>query len=302
MGQDIPRSPPADQRATGQRHPTSGQCSDRDVTADSAKDSGSSRSDTSDTCTPTDVSDDDACSVTDRANTVIIFDWDDTLLCTTSANRGEYTEKQLQELATAVASILNCASELGEVMIITNGKSTWVMDSATRYMPSLLPLLHKLTVLSSRARCESRHPGNPFAWKLVAFEELLVHERSFPDPAIGLNIIALGDQNPEIEAAHHVGRKLNGQSFVKTVKFREQPTVNDLLGQLAHVEAKLAGIVRKESSSYNMMACGTKPDDVSQASCWTVNTSVTLDYFSLSVDQPRSIASTLGLKDIWLAL
>lgn len=95
-------------------------------------------------------------------NTVIIFDWDDTLLCSTAITLNQWTGAQLQDLAKAVESALRTAMGLGETWIITNGNGTWVRDSATRFMPQLLPLLSELTVVSARALYETTYPGNPF--------------------------------------------------------------------------------------------------------------------------------------------
>lgn len=275
------------------------QCKAETIEIASSEATRTPRSDSSADRSPTVESDEDSSGVVSRGNTVIIFDWDDTLLCSTAVNLGSTTRPEYKALEKAIGSMLSTASRLGEVMIITNGNKNWVKDSASRYLPGLLPVLEKLTVVSARARCEQRYPGDPYLWKKVAFEEMLVDERSFADDGMGLNIIALGDQKPEIEAAHNVGRMLNavqGQSFVKTVKFAERPTVSELIGQLARVEAELAAIVHEESTGYRTMYRQFAPNmprdktNMSDASAWKVTT---------QVDASWCIKSALSVKEIW---
>merc|ERR1712045_501088 len=121
------------------------------------------------------------------------------------------------------------------------------------FLPGLLPVLSQLRIVSARALYEDRYPGDPFMWKHAAFKHLLTKERYFPAEP-GLNLVALGDQFPDIDAARHVGQVIGGSSLVKTVKFREAPSVDELLGQLSRVEQTLSKIVREtESQSYGLV-------------------------------------------------
>merc|ERR1719356_2003363 len=130
---------------------------------------------------------------------------------------------------------------LGETLIVTNGNSTWVQDSAKRYLPGLLPMLSRMTVVSARAAYESAYPGDPFMWKKAAFEDLLLTAKRPAD--LGLNLVVLGDQYPEIDAGRHVVDLHGKPAVLKTVKFKEAPSVSELVGQLRRVEAELQSIV-----------------------------------------------------------
>lgn len=184
---------------------------------------------------------------------VIIFDWDDTLMCTRAVRTQQWGVEDLQELEVSVEAILRTAMSLGETLIVTNGNATWVQDSARRFLPGLLPILSKLRVVSARALYEDAYPSDPFMWKHAAFEHLLTKERHFrPEP--GLNLVALGDQLPEIDAARHVTRAIGGSSLVKTVKFREAPSISELIGQLSRTEQILGNIVQEaQSRSYQLV-------------------------------------------------
>ena len=87
-------------------------------------------------------------------NTLILFDWDDTLLCTTFLTKnGVYDEnliltdkenKKVAKLEFTVLRLLNLAIEKGNGFIITNAGEGWVEHSADKYYPSVLSVLKKL--------------------------------------------------------------------------------------------------------------------------------------------------------------
>jgi len=186
-----------------------------------------------------------------RRKTIIIFDWDDTLFCSSSAAKAMWTRQGVKELEDRVRSILNTSMCLGETMIVTNGVSTWVQDSARRFLPGLLPTLAKISVVSARSLFENAYPGDPYMWKRAAFKHLLTEQGQLYED--GLNLVALGDQRPEIEAAQFVVKSLGDCSRVKTVKLKEAPSVQDLIGQLSKLESELVHIVETEHS-FNLCA------------------------------------------------
>lgn len=229
-------------------------------------------------------------------STMIIFDWDDTLLCSSVVRCGEsFCAERLEELEVAVELILRTAMTLGETLIVTNGNGTWVHDSARRFMPGLLPLLSEITVVSARALYEGKYPNDPFMWKQAAFEHLLIEERSYSFDS-GVNLVALGDQFPEIDAARHVCSLIGGSSKVKTVKFQEAPSINELLGQIYRAEEVLGRIVKEqENQSYDLVQRRLPSDAaghvVRRASAWTC---------SLEEDQAQTKGDPMkGIKDMW---
>ena len=115
--------------------------------------------------------------------TVIIFDWDDTILCTSFINptgtfdpkqkTSQYVLDQIADLEKAAKKILEMSIRNGITYIITNAGEGWVQFSAERFMPSLLPLLSKINIISARAKYE--HLTQDYTkWKLHAFMEAQV--------------------------------------------------------------------------------------------------------------------------------
>eukprot|EP00736_Rhodelphis_marinus_P008903 Rmarinus@m.9604 len=177
--------------------------------------------------------------------TVILLDWDDTLLSsTTLSQQGFRTEddtplpidlqKQLSELEKSVIKILTHAKKAGHVYLITNAEHGWIEQSAQRYVPRVLDHIRKLDirVLSARTTYEAQYPG-PHEWKVQAFvNEVSGHcSRLRSDKERALNIVCIGDSISERSAAHAVAQRVSN-TLVKTIKFVERPTVLQLREQL----------------------------------------------------------------------
>eukprot|EP00929_Paragymnodinium_shiwhaense_P112422 TRINITY_DN8067_c0_g1_i1.p1 TRINITY_DN8067_c0_g1~~TRINITY_DN8067_c0_g1_i1.p1 ORF type:complete len:268 (+),score=74.00 TRINITY_DN8067_c0_g1_i1:111-914(+) len=174
--------------------------------------------------------------------TVTIFDWDDTLLCTTyldpsrdfwyTGNRRKNVQAvhtNLRKIATLGKDMLEQSLTLGKTFIVTNAMEGWVEDCIERHVPELWPLMGKVEVISARSKYEHLHPYDISMWKKEAFLE--IKERFCMDPTILTNIIALGDAEYEMEAAKDLSKQFE-EVFTKTVKFQPQPTADELLKQL----------------------------------------------------------------------
>lgn len=187
----------------------------------------------------------------DSRDTVIIFDWDDTLLCSSAINQQQWNAEQLESLELAGEAALEIAMSLGDTLIVTNGNQTWVQDSSRRFLPKLQPVLSQLRVMSARAIHEQNFPGQPFAWKKAAFKEIL-SERYAGVPetsATGLNLIVIGDSLAEIEAARVATMNLQGPPLLKTIKFKEMPSAWELVGELRLLAELLPEWVNQDISS-----------------------------------------------------
>lgn len=179
-----------------------------------------------------------------KHQTVVIFDWDDTLLCTSYLNcrQGQplspVIERHLRGIEAADRKLLELAMRLGQTFIITNAMHGWVEYSAANYVPDLLPVLQRINIISARGKYENLYPGEVGKWKVNAFLEV---QREL-DSQIITNLISLGDSNFEMDAVHVMGKEFS-QALVKTIKFRENPSPEELLKQLELVAQKFEKIV-----------------------------------------------------------
>jgi hypothetical protein len=170
-------------------------------------------------------------------NSIIIFDWDDTLLCTTFLTpNGIFYDtlkienkdlEKITKLESLTYNILNSSIEKGDTFIITNAAPGWVEYSAKRFYPKVFPLLNKINIISARGEYEKKHPGDSRQWKILTFLKMV----KIIDTKLVTNLICLGDSLIEMEAAHILASKIS-QVYIKTVKFRENPTPEELFKQL----------------------------------------------------------------------
>lgn len=180
-------------------------------------------------------------------NSLILFDWDDTLLCTSFFTpNGIYREdlklsdKDLEKLAKlefSVLRLLTLAVEKGDVYIITNAAPGWVEFSAEKYYPSLKNIIKKVSIVSARGEFEKEFPGDSRMWKIQAFLNM---QKNF-DSNLITNIICLGDSFIEMEAAQILAGKFS-KAFIKSVKFRESPKPEELNKQLTLVADQFLSI------------------------------------------------------------
>jgi len=180
-----------------------------------------------------------------QAQVVTIFDWDDTLLCTThlEAVQRQYgaipvhVRDQLAQLEKVVHQILVQAMAAGKVFIITNASEGWVQHSSGMCMPGLGDLLKQMEVISARAGFENAFPGDSHAWKMHSFLQV---QNKLQMEAV-TNLLSVGDSHIEMDAVHLLGKSF-AHALVKTVKLWERPTPYELIKQLEVVREKLPEI------------------------------------------------------------
>jgi hypothetical protein len=96
--------------------------------------------------------------------TIILFDWDDTL-CPSNwirenrpalsffkpAPQEEKYQKPLRELQKHVEAVLKLALKMGKVIIVTNAMDPWVETSCRNFLPTLMPYVVDIPVIYARS-------------------------------------------------------------------------------------------------------------------------------------------------------
>ena len=182
-----------------------------------------------------------------RHNSLIIFDWDDTLLPTSFLtprgifdDKNELNEKdqaKISKLEESVKTLLTLAVSRGDVYIITNAGEGWVEFSCGKYYPSIVEILKKIKVISARGVYEEKYPGDSKRWKVESFLNI---KKRLNDELI-TNIICLGDSVFEMEAGRILASKFI-HAVIKTIKFRENPKPEELNKQLSLVINQFSSI------------------------------------------------------------
>eukprot|EP00927_Polykrikos_kofoidii_P027781 TRINITY_DN24336_c0_g1_i2.p1 TRINITY_DN24336_c0_g1~~TRINITY_DN24336_c0_g1_i2.p1 ORF type:complete len:381 (+),score=71.86 TRINITY_DN24336_c0_g1_i2:135-1277(+) len=171
--------------------------------------------------------------------TIMIFDWDDTLLPSTWIRENslrldaesvatEEQQAQLDRVAKGVAHTLRAAERYGKVVLVTNAESGWIELSCKKFMPSLYPVLENMRAVSARSTYEHQGVSSPFEWKYLAFEyEVQQFYKSVPAERMR-NVISFGDSAHEREALIRVTQRMPN-CCTKSLKFVERPEPEQLL-------------------------------------------------------------------------
>ena len=172
-----------------------------------------------------------------KFNNIFIFDWDDTLLCTTVLTPLGYFDdnmillpskmEKIQKLEFLVKQLLTKCIDKGDTYIITNSEHGWVEYSCKRFFPDTFDLLKKIKIISARELYEQEFPNDFKTWKTKAFKEIIKkYALNLPT-----NILCIGDSLCELEAAHSLSDEFpNG--YIKAIKFKEYPKIDELISQL----------------------------------------------------------------------
>lgn len=184
--------------------------------------------------------------------TLIIFDWDDTLLCTSYLTRfaafglldlSKQVRNTLKIVEKNVLELLELAIACGQTFIITNAQSGWVESSAKLWAPSLVNVLRNVQVVSARSRYEEQFPDDATRWKCEAFLDVSRHL----DNQVITNLVSLGDSEHEMKATQIMGNKFQRAS-VKFVKFTPLPSPKEMQQQLTLVYQAFTDILGKGSN------------------------------------------------------
>lgn len=179
-----------------------------------------------------------------KSQTVTLFDWDDTLLCTSHLEAYKdqplpsSTERILRDVGKVVKQLLDLACRHGHTFIVTNAQDGWVEYSAAKWVPDLLPTLRSIRIISARSKYEPKFPEEVHQWKIQAFLEV----RRQLDSEVVTNLLAVGDSDFEMEAAQVMGREFL-QALIKTIRFQQNPSPQALFKELSLATQQFTKIV-----------------------------------------------------------
>eukprot|EP00929_Paragymnodinium_shiwhaense_P040295 TRINITY_DN21053_c0_g1_i2.p1 TRINITY_DN21053_c0_g1~~TRINITY_DN21053_c0_g1_i2.p1 ORF type:complete len:328 (+),score=59.16 TRINITY_DN21053_c0_g1_i2:145-984(+) len=197
-------------------------------------------------------------SLSRRDETLLIFDWDDTLLPSTFIQQAglkltddsQPTEEQWEQLRiVSLASLrtLKAAKRLARVVIVTNAERGWVEMSCRKFSPWLYHALDGVRVLSARSQYEQPGVTSPFEWKYLAFESEISNWTAWFASAAVNSIISIGDAGHERLALLRAAKGFP-DCRAKSVKLTVRPTVPVLIKEHELLGTCLKPIVRHEGS------------------------------------------------------
>lgn len=202
-----------------------------------------------------------------KSGTVIFLDWDDTLLCSSYlsgegirldsdiSDRHELLE-QLKDFETNVIDVLKLALSFGDVTIVTNAENGWVELSAKKFLPNVVPLIEKLSVISARSTYEQTFPDSPLQWKLSVFQQQL-GQIGVANIAKLKSVVSFGDSYVERAAILKATKFLECKT--KSIKFAERPSIEQLKKQLELVANCFEEIVSHQENLDLCMSLSVAP-------------------------------------------
>ena len=173
-----------------------------------------------------------------KITNIFIYDWDDTLMCTSFVapagilnldDLKPADKTNMKNLDQLVSTLLTKSMEHGNVFIITNAAYGWVEYSAKKLYPMTYNILKNIKIVSARGMWEKKLPGDYRQWKSKAFIETMKSSNiNFCKTA---NIISFGDSIIELEASHKL-KEMFADGYIKTIKFKESPQPMELIKEL----------------------------------------------------------------------
>lgn len=171
-----------------------------------------------------------------KDNTLIVFDYDDTLLCSSFISESkltlsstqfsiQYLWPELDKLSKSIIHILSEAQKYGEVIIVTNADDWWIQLSAQKFIPEIIPILNTVKIYSARHMYETVYPDDYYMWKYQTIKTIVKSKNGIN------NIVSFGDSLAERDSVINIGKE-SLECFSKSVKFLDKSSLNQLHKQL----------------------------------------------------------------------
>jgi hypothetical protein len=203
----------------------------------------------------------------DPQETILIFDWDDTMLPSSwvadqglraelDAKLTKDQEAELNDLSRLAIDTLRIAKTYGTVVLVTNAERGWIELSCQKFMPALFPALKEVKIFSARTEFERPEVTSPFEWKLKAFQceiDRLFKVEKFPNTR-RMNILSFGDSAHEREALIAATADL-ANCRTKSLKFVEKPRIEHLRKQHVLLARCIERIVHHDGNLDMCLRC-----------------------------------------------
>lgn len=203
--------------------------------------------------------------------TIIIFDWDDTLCPSTAIKRfacfdrkgrpragiDDVLREHLSQLQDQLVPLLQLASQLGKVVLVTNAKRPWVDISCKAFLPAIVDTIKNIPTMYAPELLQ-KDPSNEgmsmdgllTETKMRAMKAAVTQFYSRYPGQSWKNIVSIGDALFEHNAVRQVVAEYmpstEKKCRTKTVKLLDGPTCSGLMIQVSIVSNWLRKIVEAD--------------------------------------------------------
>jgi hypothetical protein len=179
-------------------------------------------------------------TITTALDTLIIFDWDDTLFPTNLLNDSTL---DYQDIDNRIFKTLNYINNYGTIIIITNAAKVWI-DNCLNDLPMTKKFLYDKEIISAQDLYKGKYPA--IYWKIEAFIKIMNLEKYKNYK----NIISIGDGVYEYKALIALANyfyNIDNKIF-KTVKLVKYPTYKEYKYQLLILMKEFYKIITKNKN------------------------------------------------------
>ena len=183
-----------------------------------------------------------------KHDSLIIFDWDDTLFPTswTVKNGVDLTQtykisnyiSHFANLDNLISSILTKSSKYGKTIIITNAVVKWVHTTLVVLPKTKKIIDDKIIIISARELNQNTYPNEIDKWKSTTFKHIN-KGHNFK------NIMSIGDAEYEFNALvdlYDINAYLKNK-LLKTVRLVRDPSFTILVDQLGVLDKSIVKII-----------------------------------------------------------
>ena len=195
-----------------------------------------------------------------KLETIYLVDWDDTMFPTSFCNKNKIDLKNSSnisnyklffiELDKAILNVLEKLKLSGSVYIITNASIIWIKN-CLEILPKTKKYImnNEIRIISARD-IYSKLNDSPFKWKIFTFQNVIDIVMNNKKNNNILNIISIGDASYEYYGLLNLDDYLqkkhkNNNYLLKSVKFIEKPTFEEITDQLDVLLKNIDSIVNK---------------------------------------------------------
>ena len=183
-----------------------------------------------------------------KKETVFIFDWDDTLMCTTFIlSKGQILSEEDKNIINNLGKIVNIflkeCNKYGKIIIMTNSTEKWMKQTSEKYLKIKNNLIRKIKIISTRDKF-AKKGIEAKKWKELALEEILY---KYGDKIE--NIICGSDSENDIEVFKNISEKYK-KINISTIKFKAKPSPLIMIKQIEYLNKKLYEIIGTNKNYY----------------------------------------------------
>jgi hypothetical protein len=183
-----------------------------------------------------------------KKETIFLFDWDDTLMCThfinlKNQNLTEDEQYIVNNLGKVVWKFLKKCSEYGKIIIMTNSSEEWMKKTAFNFLKINEKMFENIKIISTRDKYLKKGIEKK-KWKEIALNELLL---KYGDKIE--NLICASDSEKDIEVFKNISKE-NKEINISTIKFKSKPSPLIMIKEIKYLSNFLYETIGSNKNYY----------------------------------------------------